>query len=149
VHKRPCNILMTFFQNADSVPVGSPSSGSGQNQATKYISCTFAANFRSSPGDILDLLKSGVSVRPYMCMHFRLSVNKVFFSDLDLIRCVGRPRTDMGTSVISTRSKVKVKVTGLLKFRKLHFSISISFATLAWSSKLMVGHVMVPGLQLV
>jgi len=27
-----------------------------------------------------------------------------------------------------TRSKVKVKVTGLLKFRKLHFSKSISSA---------------------
>jgi len=35
-------------------------------------------------------------------------------------------------------SKVKVKVTGLLKFRKLHFSRSISSAVLAWSSKMMV-----------
>jgi len=37
-------------------------------------------------------------------------------------------------------SKVKVKVTGLPKFRKLHCSRSISTAILAWSSKLMVDH---------
>jgi len=32
----------------------------------------------------------------------------------------------------------KVNVTGLVKFQKLHFSRSISSATLAWSSKVMV-----------
>ena len=56
----------------------------------------------------------------------------------------------MHTSVTSTRSKVKVKVTELLKLQKLHFSRSISSAVLAWSSKLMVGSdSMGPGLQLV
>jgi len=46
----------------------------------------------------------------------------------------------MRTSVTSTRSKVKVKikVTGLLKFLKLQFSRSISSTVLAWRSKLMV-----------
>ena len=39
-----------------------------------------------------------------------------------------------------TRSNVKVKVTGLLKFRKLHYSRSISSAILVWSSKLMVDY---------
>jgi len=38
----------------------------------------------------------------------------------------------------STRCKVKIKVTELLKFRKLDFSRSISSAVLAWSSKLML-----------
>jgi len=50
--------------------------------------------------------------------------------------------------VIVIRSKFKV--TGLLNFRKLHFSRSISFAILAWSSKLMVDRdSMGPSLQLV
>jgi len=46
----------------------------------------------------------------------------------------------MRINMTSTRSKVKVKVkvTELLKFRKLHFSSSISSAIFAWSSKLMV-----------
>jgi len=44
----------------------------------------------------------------------------------------------MCTSVTSTRSKVKV--TELVKLRKLHFSRSVSSAILAWSSKLMVDH---------
>ena len=35
--KRPCNVLMTFFRNADSVRVVSSSSGSRQSQANKYI----------------------------------------------------------------------------------------------------------------
>jgi len=39
-----------------------------------------------------------------------------------------------------TRSKVKVKVMGLLNFPKLHFSTSISCAILACSSKLIVDH---------
>ena len=46
----------------------------------------------------------------------------------------------MRTSMTSTRSKVKIKVTELLKFGKLHFSGFISSATLAWSSRLMVGY---------
>jgi len=54
----------------------------------------------------------------------------------------------MLTIVISTLSKIKV--TELLKFRKLHFSRSISFAILAWSSKLMVDYdIMGPNIQLV
>ena len=36
---------MTFFRNADSVRVVSSSSVCGQNQANKYISCIFEANF--------------------------------------------------------------------------------------------------------
>jgi len=55
----------------------------------------------------------------------------------------------MRTSVTSTRSKVKVEVTELPKLRKLHFSRSISSAVLAWSSKLVGGDSMGPGLQLV
>jgi len=48
-----------------------------------------------------------------------------------------------------TRSKVKIKVTQLLKFQKLHFSRSIS-AILAWSSKLMVEYDSIgPSLQFV
>jgi len=53
---------------------------------------------------------------------------------------VGRPRLDMRTSVTSTRSKVKIKVTELLKFRKLHFPKSIFSAIFAWSSKLLVDY---------
>jgi len=54
------------------------------------------------------------------------------------------------TSMTSTRSKVIVKVTELLTFRKLHFSRSISSVFLAWSSKLMVGSDSTgPDLQLV
>ena len=34
-----------FFSNADPVHVVSSSSGSGQSQATKYISCIFEAIF--------------------------------------------------------------------------------------------------------
>jgi len=74
------------------------------------------------------------------------------FSDFHLIWCVGRPGPDVRSSMTSTRSKVKVKVkvTELPKFRKVHFSRSISSAGFAWSSKLMVGdHSMGPVLQLV
>jgi len=54
----------------------------------------------------------------------------------------------MHTSMTSTRSKIKV--TELLKFRKLHFSSCIFSAILAWSSKLMVDYDnMGPSLQLV
>jgi len=49
-----------------------------------------------------------------------------------------------------TLTRCKVKVTGLLNFRKLHFSRSIPSAILAWSSKLMVEcDSMGPSLQLV
>ena len=61
-----------------------------------------------------------------------------------LIWYVGRPHLDMCTSLTSTRSKVKIKVTELLKFWKLHFSRSISSTSLVRSSKLMG-----PSLQLV
>jgi len=70
------------------------------------------------------------------------------FSDLDLIWYVGRPRPHMRTSVTSTQSKVKVKVTVLPNLQKLHFSRSVSSAVLACSSKLMVdADSMGPGLQ--
>jgi len=77
---------------------------------------------------------------------------KRFFPDFDLIRCVGKPRPHMRTSMTSTRYKVKVKVkvkvTELVKFRKSHFSRSISSATFARSSKLMADvHSMGPVLQ--
>ena len=81
----------------------------GQALSSMYI--------RSSPGDVLDLLLEVMSVRPY--------VHKKFAFDFHLIWCVARPRPDMRTRVTSTRSKVKVKVTGLLNFGKLHFSRSI------------------------
>ena len=56
----------------------------------------------------------------------------------------------MRTSMTSARSKVKVKVMELLKFRKSHYSRSISSTILAWISKLMIDHdSTVPGLQLV
>ena len=101
--------------------------------------------FRSLPGWWPNrLLLEVVSVRPSV----RMSTKS--FSDFTLIWYVGRPRLDICTSVTSTRSKVKVKVTELLKLQKLHFSGSISSTILAWSSKLMVGSdSMAPDLQLV
>jgi len=102
-----------------------------------YCNCSI---FRSSPGDALVDWNSGVSVR----------TSTKSFSDFHLIWCVGRHWPHIRTSVTSTRSKVKVKVTELSKLRKVHFSRSISSAVFAWSSKLMVGgHSMGPGLQLV
>jgi len=74
--------------------------------------------------------KSGVSVRP--------SVRLQKIADFDLIWYVGRSRPYMRTSVTSTRSKVKIKVTELQKLQKLHFSAPISSAVLAWSSKRMM-----------
>jgi len=54
------------------------------------------------------------------------------------------------TSMTLTRSKVKIKVTELLKFRKLHLCGFISFAMLAWSSKQMVDYGSIgPDLQLI
>ena len=104
--------------------------------------------FRSSPGDDLIDWNSGVSDRLYVCLSVSMSTKS--FSDFDLIWSVGRPRPDMHTSVTSTQSKVTVKVTELPKLRKLHFSRSISFAVLTWSSKLMVGgNSMGPGLHLI
>ena len=72
------------------------------------------------------------------------------FSDFHLISCVGRPWPHMHTSVTSTQSKVKVKVTELPKLRKVHFSRLISSTVFAWSSKVMVGGDSTwPGLQLI
>ena len=95
--------------------------------------------FRSSLGDdLIGLLNSGVSVR----------TSTKRFSDFNVIWCVGRPRPDMRTSVTSTQSKVSV--TELLKFQKLHFPRSISYAILAGSSKWVVDNdSMGPSLQLV
>jgi len=51
-------------------------------------------------------------------------------------------------SVTSIRYKVKIKVTRLLKFQKLHYSRSISSAILGWNSKLMIDYdSMGPNLQ--
>jgi len=71
-----------------------------------------------------------------MCPSVRQSTKS--FSDLHLIWCVGRPRPRMRTLVTSTRSKVKVKITELVKFQIIHYSRSISFPIFACSSKLMV-----------
>jgi len=84
-----------------------------------------------SPGD--DLIDWNLGVSSHRTS-IRTST-KSFFSDFDLIWCVGRPLPDMHTIVTSTRSKEKVKVTELVK---LHFSRSISSAVFARSSKLMV-----------
>jgi len=90
------------------------------------------------------LLFEVVSVRPSV----RTSTKS--FSDFHVIWCVGRPWPHMHTSVTSTRSKVKVRVTELPKLRKVHFSTSISSAVFAWSSKVMVGGDSTgPGLQLI
>jgi len=62
----------------------------------------------------------------------------------------GSPTFIVHADVTLTRSMVKVKVTELLDFQKLHFSRSICSAILAWSSKLTVANdSMGPGLQLV
>ena len=99
-------------------------------------------------GDDLVDWNSGVSVRPYVRPSVRTSTKS--FSDFHLISCVGRPWPHMHTSMTSTRSKVKVKVTELPKLRKVHFSRSISSAVFAWSSKVMIGDDSTgPGLQLV
>jgi len=84
-----------------------------------------------------DLIDWNLGVCPSVRPSVRTSL-KNFFSDFHQIWCVGRPRPDMCTSVTSTLSKVKVKVTEIPKLQKLHFSMSSS-AALAWSSKLMVG----------
>jgi len=50
----------------------------------------------------------------------------------------------------STQSKVKVKVTELVKLRKLHFCRFISSAVFAWSSKLIAdSDSMGPDVQLI
>jgi len=99
--------------------------------------------FRSSPTD--DLVDWNL-----VCSSVRIRAQKVYFSDFDLIWCVGRPRPHMRTIVTSTRSNVKVKVRELPKLRKLHFSGSISSAVSAWSSKLVIGgDSMGLGLQLI
>ena len=90
-------------------------------------------------------------VRPSVRRSVRTSTKR-FFSDFDLLWYVGRPRPHMRTNVISTRSKVKVKVkvTELPNLRKVHFSRPVCSAVFACSSKLMIGcESMEPGLQLV
>jgi len=54
---------------------------------------------------------------------------------LHMVRHASSPICIAHTDVTLTRSKVKV--TDLLKFRKLHFSISTSSTILAWRSQLM------------
>jgi len=100
------------------------------------------AVFRSSPGRCPSTLTEVGCVRPSVrpCTYVLPSVHKKSFSDFDLIWCVTRPRPRMRTSMTSTRSKVKVNVTELLKFRKSHFSRCISSTIFVWSSKLMVGY---------
>jgi len=57
-----------------------------------------------------------------------------------MVRRAGSPTRIVHVDLMLTRSKVKIKLTWLLKFRKLHFAMSISSAILAWSSKLTVDH---------
>ena len=71
---------------------------------------SFLAPVSGSCDDRVDW-NSGVSVR----------TSTKSFSDFHIIWCVDRSRPHMRTSVTSTRSKVKVKVTELPKLRKLHF----------------------------
>jgi len=67
-----------------------------------------------------------------------------------MVQCAGSPICVAHADMTFTRSKVKVKVTGLLNVQKLHFSKSISSASLPRSSKLMVDYGgMGPSLQLV
>jgi len=54
-----------------------------------------------------------------------------------MVAHAGSPICTAFTAVTRTWSKVKVKVTAVLKFRKLHFSTSTSSAILAWRSQLM------------
>jgi len=89
---------------------------------------------RLLPSDDLIDWNSG-SVHPSVHMYVRPSTKK-FYSDFDLIWYSGWARPDIRTSMTLTWSKVKINVTELLKFRKLHFSRFISSAILAWSSKL-------------
>jgi len=101
-----------------------------------YLLQTFSnVIFRLSTSDDLINWNSGLSVHLYVCP----SIHKKFFW-LQLIWCVGRSRPDMRISLTLTQSKVKIKVTDLLKFWKLHFFMCISSAILAWSSKLMVDY---------
>jgi len=105
--------------------------------------------FRSSPGDdLIDLLNLRVSGHP--SVYVSPYVHNKFFSDFDLISCMGCPRPDVPTCMASTRLKVKVKFKRLRKFRKLHYSRSISSVVVEWSSKLVVDHDTIgPSLQLV
>ena len=108
-----------------------------------FLLHTMTSIFRSSPWR----WPSRLELR---CVRTSVRTSTKSFSDFHLISCVGRPWSHMHTSVTSTRSKVKIKVTELPKLRKVHFSTSISSAISAWSSKVMVGgHSMGPGLQLV
>jgi len=70
--------------------------------------------FRSSPSGVLidlGLLLEVVSIHP--------SVRPQRFSDFALIRCIGRPRLDMRTSVTSTQSKVKGEGHGVPEVPKI------------------------------
>jgi len=94
----------------------------------------------------------GLRLNLLRCVHpsdHTSTFHKDFFQFQYLIWCVGKSRPDMSTSMTLTESKVNIKVTGLLKFRTLQFSRSISSAIFAWSSKLMADHhSMGPSLQL-
>jgi len=116
-------------------------------QLTQIILCKGPLNWlllgHRLGDDLIHLLFEVVSVR----LSIRMSTKS--FSDFHVIWCVGRRWPHMHTSVTSTGSTVKVKVTELPKLRKVHFSRSVSSAVFAWSSKVMVGSdSMGPGLQL-
>ena len=80
---------------------------------------------RSLPSDDLTHWNSGLSTHMHVCPQ------SFFFRFWPNLVC-GRSRLVVHISMTSARSKV----TELLKFRKLHFSRSISSAILTWSSKL-------------
>jgi len=53
-----------------------------------------------------------------------------------MVEHAGSPTPIVHVDMTLTLSKVKVKVTDLLKFRKVHFSTATSFTFLAWRSQL-------------
>ena len=82
-------------------------------------------------------------------MNFKWPYFRTAWGYSHMIGHIGSPTSSVHADMTLTWFKVKVKVTELLSFRKLHFSRSISSAILAWSSKLTVDYdSMVPSLQL-
>ena len=102
---------------------------------------TSSLTFRSSLcDDLIDLLKSGVSVHPSIhtsTKFFWFRCNLVCGQtstayarqhDLDPIQDQGQGASEVPKNALLTWSKVKVKVTDFLNFHKLHFSMPISSA---------------------
>ena len=69
--------------------------------------------------------------------HVRPSIHKKYFRFRSNLVLVGLDQI-CGPVWLQLDPRLKIKVTELLKFRKLHFSRSLSSSILVWSSKLMV-----------